>query len=197
MAALDQVGRGIVLTAEDGSVTYANARAEAVFGQGDGLSGGRRGLQSGRSGIDAQLHRMVHDAARTGYGRASVAVGAMAVARASGKAPYTVIAEPLAPAHRERLGAPSQSGAVLFIGDSAADQAPSAARLAAIYSLTPMESQIASRAASGLGATEIAQLSGHSVNTVKSHLKEVFRKVGVEKLPQLVARIAADAGGVA
>ena len=197
MTALDHVGRGVVLAAEDGTVHFVNRRAEALFADGDGLSATRRGLKTGRPRADGALLGLVNEAARTGQGRASVAVGAMTVSRKSGKAPYTVIAEPLASSHRDRLGAPDRAGAILFIGGGEHDRAPAPERLATIYGLTAAEAQVAASASQGLGATEIAAVRGVSVNTVKSHLKAIFLKADVDRLPRLVARIAADVGGIA
>lgn len=195
MAALDHVGRGVVLAAQDGSVRFANRRAEAMFADADGLTATRGGLKTGRARTDDDLRGIVAAAAKTGRGRAEVAIGALAVERRSGRAPYTVVAEPLAPSHRERLGAPARAGAILFIGGGEHGRAPQPERLAVIYGLTPAESEIAAGASLGFGATQIAAARGVSINTVKSHLKSVFLKVGVDRLPHLVARIAADVGG--
>ena len=193
MAALDAVDRGIVLAAEDGAIVHANRAAEAIFAERDGLDATRAGISTGRRTVDDDLRRLVGTAARTGVGRAAVAVGAMPVARRSARSSYTVVGEPLSPAHRERLGAPPRAGAVLFVGGGTARRRVGPAVLRALYGLSPAEARVAAAAADGAGATEVAAQTGLSVNTVKSHLKAAFAKIGVATTARLVARIAVDA----
>jgi DNA-binding NarL/FixJ family response regulator len=61
------------------------------------------------------------------------------------------------------------------------------------FGLTVRESEVAAFLAEGLSNRLIADALCISEHTVKSHLKSVFRKVGVTSRAQAVARIAADA----
>lgn len=56
---------------------------------------------------------------------------------------------------------------------------------APIYSLTPSERRVAEHAAAGRSNDEIAQKLHLSINTVRSHLREVFAKLGVVRRSQL------------
>jgi DNA-binding CsgD family transcriptional regulator/PAS domain-containing protein len=195
MSALDHLDRGVVLLSGDGSIEFANRSAEAVFRDNDGLSAGARGLRTRRPQEDAALQRIVRRAAETGTGKNNAAVGGMTAWRPSGKTPYTLIAEPLAPGHRERLGAPSDAGAIVFIGGHGSPS-PVVPRLAVVYGLTLAEAGVAAGVAAGQGLDDVARAAGVSVNTAKTHLKKVYAKVGVERASHLAARIAADIGGL-
>ena len=56
--------------------------------------------------------------------------------------------------------------------------------------LTPREKEIAMSAVLGKGDRAIAEASGISVATVRTHIKHVFRKLGVSNRTQLARRIA-------
>ena len=57
-------------------------------------------------------------------------------------------------------------------------------------SLTPREQRVVQFAASGMTNAEIAQCMFVSVNTVKTHLKHVFTKLGVTTRAELAANAA-------
>jgi DNA-binding CsgD family transcriptional regulator/PAS domain-containing protein len=194
--ALDALNRGVVLTAPDGSIRFANRAAEAILSEEDGLQSRRGKLTAVRSREASHLRALVHNAAQTSIGSAMAAVDACAVQRPSGRAPYAVVAEPLAPAHNARLGHPARHGSILFIADAEKFGRPAPARLAMLYALTATEAEIASRLAHGDRIAQVAAALGISENTVKTHQKAVFEKIGVNRQTQLVRRVAADVGDI-
>jgi DNA-binding CsgD family transcriptional regulator len=72
---------------------------------------------------------------------------------------------------------PSISPGVPFVPDSA--------QVAAL-GLTPREMEILALVADGLATAEIAERAGVSVNTVKTHVARVLRKLGAERRTQAV-----------
>jgi DNA-binding CsgD family transcriptional regulator len=94
-------------------------------------------------------------------------------------------------AHDVIEGAESQPPSDLFvltIGDSA----PSTVLrddLRAAYGLTVAESAVAAELYTGKSLARVAEVLGLSVNTVKTHVKRVFRKCNVRSHVQLVKRI--------
>jgi DNA-binding CsgD family transcriptional regulator len=77
---------------------------------------------------------------------------------------------------------------VLTIGDSP----PSTVLredLRAAYGLTAAESAVAAELYTGKSLARVAEVLGLSVNTVKTHVKRVFRKCNVRSHVQLVKRI--------
>ncbi len=196
-AALDRLDRGVIVTDAEGKVRYANRAADALLGAGDAIDATRGRLRGARPADSAALTAMIDRATQTGIGRAGVAVDALTLPRAGDGAPLAVVAEPLSPAHGDRLGQTQGHGAILFLSDAASSSRPSAARVGQVYHLTPAEAQVAARIADGAGVAAVAADLGISENTVKTHLKAVFEKVGVTRQVQLVRRIIADVGGLA
>lgn len=121
----------------------------------------------------------------------------MALPSRDDNAPLAVVAEPLAPAHSDRIGHAAAAGAILFIGDSAESRSPSAERIRVVYDLTPPEARLASAIVRGEGLVSAGRILGSSPNTAKYHLKAVFGKIGVASQAQLVRRVLADVGGLA
>ena len=195
-AALDRLERGVVVTDAGGAVRYANRAAERLLGDGNTIDATRGRLRATRPADTAALAAMIDRATHTGIGRDAAAVGALALPR-DDEAPLAVVAEPLAPAHGDRLGQTRGHGAILFLSDAAASSRPSPERLQSVYGLTGAEAQVAARVVDGDGLAAAAKAVGISENTAKTHLKAVFGKVGVTRQAQLVRRVIADVGGLA
>jgi DNA-binding CsgD family transcriptional regulator len=65
-----------------------------------------------------------------------------------------------------------------------------AARLIEAFGLTPAEARVAALLGAGLSTGEIGQVTSVGRETVRAHLKAVFRKAGVTGQPQLTALLA-------
>ena len=63
------------------------------------------------------------------------------------------------------------------------------AALAAMYGLTHCESQIGALLAKGTCLTDVAARLHVSINTVKTHLRGIYEKLGTSKQAQVVARL--------
>ena len=62
--------------------------------------------------------------------------------------------------------------------------------VAEMFRLTPAEARVAVRLARGQGIAEIAAESGRSIETVRSHIKSILVKTGVDRQSQLVRVLA-------
>jgi DNA-binding CsgD family transcriptional regulator len=178
---LDRLDRAIVVAAPDGKVRFANRAADRLLNGGNGLDTRQGRIRAARPRHTDKLLAMIEGAARTSVGGAAVAVDAVSIpAEADGPA-LAIVAEPLAPAHSDRLGHSADPGAILFIGDSGAASRPSAERMRIVYDLTPAEARLAALIVHGRDMKGAAQALGISPNTAKYHLKTVFEKVGVSR----------------
>jgi DNA-binding CsgD family transcriptional regulator/PAS domain-containing protein len=194
---LDRLERAVIVTGPEGQIRFANRAADGLLSRGDGIDATRGHIRAARSYHGDALLALIGKAARTGVGEGTVAVDAISIPRTGASSSLAVVAEPLAPAHSDRLGHQAASGAVLFISDSDASNRPSADRLRVVYGLTPAEARLTSLVVDGGDVSSAARALGVSRNTVKYHLKTVFEKVGVSRQAQLVRRVLADVGGLA
>ena len=194
---LDRLQRAVVVAGADGEVRFANRAADRLLSRGNAIDATRGRLRAARGHYSGALESLIVRAARTSVGDEAVAVDALSIRSIDDDAPLAVVAEPLAPAHGERLGHGSAPAAVLFIGDSEASTRPSVEHLAAVYGLTQAEARLTAQVVDGRNLTEAADVLGISPNTAKYHLKAVYDKVGVSRQAQLVRRVLADVGGLA
>jgi DNA-binding CsgD family transcriptional regulator len=194
---LDRLERAVLVTGPDGRVRFANRAADALLSRGDRIDARQGRLRAARSYYNDALVSLIDRAAQTGLGAGTAAVDAISIPSADGNAPLAIVAEPLAPAHSDRLGHSTAPGAVLFISDSEASNDPSLERLRVVYGLTRAEARLTSLVVKGHGIASAAKLLRISQNTVKFHLKTVFSKVDVSRQTQLVRRVLADVGGLA
>jgi DNA-binding CsgD family transcriptional regulator/PAS domain-containing protein len=195
---LDRLERGIVITDGEGKLRFANRAADRLLSRGDAIDATRGRIRAGRSRDSAALLALDGRDARTANGRDAVATDALALERGDEDgAPLAVVAEPLAPAHSDTLGHRAEPGAVLFISDSDACTRPSEERIRLVYGLTPAEARLTALVVEGKDSAAASRMLGVSGNTVKTHLKSVFDKVGVSRQAELVRRVLADVGGLA
>ena len=89
------------------------------------------------------------------------------------------------------IGAPLMSYANRLVADfqrARQDRLAPTFRVQALQALSPRETDILTLIAGGLSNKEIARNLDIGPETVKSHLKSVFTKLGVEKRAQAVSR---------
>jgi len=74
----------------------------------------------------------------------------------------------------------------VFLSDPNLQQPISIESLVSVYNLTPSEAQVSISLANGHSIDEIAKGSNHSVHTIRSQLKSVFRKTGTSRQSELI-----------
>lgn len=91
---------------------------------------------------------------------------------------------------RRLVGHEMASGTFLFQAANAGVAVPlSGTELMRIFPLTPAESHIAISIASGKSAQQIADSNGVSINTVRSHIRSIFKKTGTSGQHELISSI--------
>ena len=143
-------------------------------------------LRAARGRDCSKLAQLIHEAAAT---RVS---GVMQVDRPSGRRPLPFVVAPT-------RNAVSQFGRSHAVCVSFADpeRAPEADAdlLARLYGFTAREAAVASLLLNGRSPNETAHELAISENTVRTHIRHVFDKTGVERLADLV-RILIQGPGI-
>ncbi|SDU27762.1 helix-turn-helix transcriptional regulator [Stappia sp. ES.058] len=86
--------------------------------------------------------------------------------------------------------APAETGAVLILTHLDLVPAALGARLALVFSLTVRETAVASSLASPMTETEIADTLNISANTLRTHRKMIYAKLGVSSRAEFTALMA-------
>jgi DNA-binding CsgD family transcriptional regulator/PAS domain-containing protein len=183
---LDNMSVGALVADQNGQVRFANAAAEEILADNDGLTRRDNRIQAARSFETNSLLAALRDVAAAG--RAERRDGSLLIARPSGKRPYAVVVMPL----------PSSSGgeaqaarALIFVSDLAHRNAELAPRLSQLFGLSKAEARVAAGIAEGRRLTEIAQEFDVRMPTVRTQLRAVLKKVGATRQADLVRIVLA------
>jgi len=179
---LDKLDRGVVLLDARGRVLDANSLAVRVLEAGDGMA-----LRSGRfvfadAALDARLSRMIAQCGGSAAG--GIATIAARVSR-SGGASYRVVVTPVPRDADERDVA---FVALIYAPDEQREISTDVLR--ELYGLTPAQAQVARSLFSGRSVEESAAALNLSLNTVRTHLKQIFTRCEVQSQAELLHLLA-------
>lgn len=192
-AALNRLSVGVVLVTADESIGFANAAAERIFRQADGLSA-RSGMGSGRLQLhmwDATARDRIRRSLRAALDRHLVVEHfeqSIRLPRPSGRSPYVARVSACTDAWgvAEQVGAPC---AVLVVTDPGAGIRIDPATLQRLHGLTPAESAVAVALLEDDSLESLAVTLQVRPSTVKTHVARLHEKFGVNSRAGLVAAL--------
>ncbi|TVS09664.1 MAG: helix-turn-helix transcriptional regulator [Gammaproteobacteria bacterium] len=169
--------RGVVLLSSSGQVTFANPAAQALLERRHPVTVDQDRLRVVSPGQQARLDRFLAST------QCSSDAMVLRLNTASGGA-LTLLVNRLDPG----VDLPTGFLVFLFDHDSATPTNPELLR--EFYELTPAEANVAGLLYNGRSLKVIAAELDCSINTVRAHLKHVFRKCGVHSQAELVRLLA-------
>jgi DNA-binding CsgD family transcriptional regulator len=180
----DRALAAVVLTDAFGRVAEANRLARAILEDADGLLIRDGVLRAARSDDSARLARLIDEAAGGVEGLTFMRrSGVMQVVRRSCRRPLALVVSPTRAA-----ASPFGRSRAVTIAFADPDRAPEADAdlLARLYRFTAREASVAALLLQGRSPGEAADELAMSENTVRTHIRHVFDKTGVERLADLV-----------
>jgi DNA-binding CsgD family transcriptional regulator len=183
-AALDCIDRGIVVTDSGARICLANDFARGIATRLDALSflGGRMTFLASHLECEFERFRAV---VRSWTPAATHAPRwTFSALRASGEPDYRISMHAL----NEITAA--EPLILISIHDTHAAQRVDARTLQQLYALTPMQADIAAALFAGCTVEQLTQRLRISQNTVRTHLKGVFKKCAVRSQAQLMRLLA-------
>jgi DNA-binding CsgD family transcriptional regulator len=184
--ALNVSATGTLLTDAHGQVIFVNPAGRRVLKEGDGLSIRKGGLAVHDASARKALTAAIAMASR---GQASddadfEAATALIVPRQSGRQAYNLLVWPL----RVTPGVMPVDlpSALIFMTDPVTGARPPLETVAAIYGFTPSETALASLLVEGLTLKEAADRLDITMNTVKTHVKQLFAKTNTRRQADLI-----------
>ena len=183
---LDALPYALFAIDEVGEIQHVNARAQFLAARGDGLRIEGRRLCAAGAVQQFQLDRAVA-AALTDRSIATRG-GWVRLQRPSGRRPYTCFVSRLELS--EGLSDGRRPKALVIITDPDEAVAPDDQALQELFGLTGMEIRVASALAAGHSIKSAAAEFRISVETLRSHLKHIFSKIGVSRQQDLIRALA-------
>ncbi len=182
---LDRLAIGVVLLDRRGKIVFANAAALALDDARGPLRLGRRSVSHTSSLHTRRIEALVQKSLQ------GAPMAAISVPRSDDSYPLTILATPMRSRDVDRLAAASLKDAavLLFIVDPASKAGVSPLLLMEAHGLTHAEANVAIAVSTHGTIPDTARALGVSPNTVKTHLRNVFSKLGIGHQAELARLI--------
>lgn len=178
---LSVAGAALMVIDPEGDICFASPEAETLITEKTVLTSRGRKLAAVDGVEHRRLERIIHAATRDEPGSR----GDVLCLDRRGLAPRYSVA--VTPVSGDRVGLFRERRLCLvLITKPGAVKAPAAHTLVTMFDLTPAEARLAQAICNGTALGDYAVASGISVTTVKTHLRALFGKVGVNRQTDLV-----------
>ena len=195
---LDLINIGLIVTGATDQLLLANATAEQILKARDGLELTRSGELRTSAGCCPRflevLHRIVQEKRDEG---ARTKPEVLAVRRPSGRHPMTLVVRPVNIQGPSQQLASTGPAAVVLIMDPELSLPGAGPEFRELYGLTAAEARLTTLLINGKTPEDCCEEMGVSRLTVYSHLKRLFKKVGVQRQSELVSLLLKSTGVVA
>jgi DNA-binding CsgD family transcriptional regulator len=182
--AVDRVNVGVALTDASGRLAHVNRSARAILDARDGLTIVDGVLRATKHDDSCRLARLIRAAAG---GEAPCRLprlsGAMQASRPSLRRPLPVVVSPT-----RNAASPFDRSSAVCITFADPDRASKAdpELLARLYGLTEREAAVAACLLQGQSPNAAAAALAMTMNTVRTHIRHIFEKTGVERMSELM-----------
>lgn len=183
---LEHLRHGVLLIDRRGHVVFANRAARAIVAQRDGLSIDADGLVASALADRMALRSLLDDATRTTTGEGFGSGGALRVRRPSQKRSFLVLVTPVS-LTLDDDGASRL--ATVFISDPEANLDADTRVVRQTYGLTATEAHVVRAFAETASVDAAAEALGISRETMRWHLRHIFRKTGTHRQAVLLRRL--------
>ncbi|TNE38137.1 MAG: response regulator [Alphaproteobacteria bacterium] len=179
-AVLNRLPIGVILVTADAKILFFNGKAKRYLERGDGLVVGPdricRATLPGENRALANLLKETLAPEGSGEGESEFAIS---LTRMEADSPLNVMVAPIG------TGVAGK-GAVLFVSDPAEPVELSIETICRLYGLTPAEGRLTLGLTNGYKLDDLAEQWGVSMHTVRSQLRQVFRKTDTSRQSELV-----------
>ena len=187
-AALDLIAAGVVLVDRNLRIIHANQAAQGMLERGQPVRSDRGMFSVASPATAAALLLAVHRAVKNEAGLGRRGFGIPVPGRDGSACVLHVL--PLQQGEL-RPGLAPAAEAAIFVASAAAPAPSSNEAFAALFDFTAAEVRVFEQIAAGLTPLETASQLGLSINTVRTHLQNLFSKSGTSRQADLV-RLAAS-----
>jgi CRP-like cAMP-binding protein/DNA-binding CsgD family transcriptional regulator len=180
---LDRLPMGVVLVDSNKKILLINQSAQRVTDQGNALLMKRDEIHAVNRSDNRKLQELIGKVSGASIESARKSGGALMVSRGSERS-IPLLISPLR--SREYSFENRAAVAAIFISDPDLAIPEPQEVLRKLYGLTPMEARLSSELLQGRNVTQVAGGLNIKVNTVRSHLKSIFLKTGVNRQSDLI-----------
>ena len=184
---LNELLMGLILFDKGLQVIYVNPVAESILDKHPAIKMKNNNIYA----YDQEHTAKIHSALITAISSKSDTALASTGTSMGLKHPDCATTLPLniSPVHGVLQGfetAHSHAHAVMCFSDPGMTHLIEADKLTDVYALTPAEAQVAISIANGINAEKIASMNNLAISTIRSQLKAIYRKLGINSQAELV-----------
>lgn len=182
-AVLNRLPMGVIMVAAEGNILFMNEKANGFLSTGDGLmiTADRKCVATEPSENKA-LSQLLQDTLSSDTSSRNDGEFALSLTRNNSDSPLTVMIAPLGTGKAGK-------GAVIFVSDPMEPVEISMDTICRLYSLTPAEGRLALGLTNGRTLDDMAAEWSVSMHTVRSQLRQIFRKTDTSRQSELVKLI--------
>jgi DNA-binding CsgD family transcriptional regulator len=196
LAAFDRLQHGVVLLDGEMRVVHVNQTARTVLQRHDGLVlNADQMLENLGTSRKARLMQWLAEFRDAPEHQQGHFLGGCRVSRRNSGGYYLVQCSPLPASNHWSQPKGKQVRYIAFITDPAAITLPDAAQLIQLFGLTRTQARVALAFAEGASYKEVAHRLGSSEETIRSHIKEIYPKMRVNRKSDLVRLVLSLAKG--
>jgi DNA-binding NarL/FixJ family response regulator len=184
--ALSKVMLGTVIVDRDNRIQYCNYLATRLLESHPALIQTQQGFKAYYPEDDQKLQKMLLRLRETSNGEAWPQDLAVGLRHPDRSHPLTVIGVPCHEAPHSRFGPTEPGQLALYLSDPGAPFNASEEQLMQTFDLTRKEAGIAIALTNGLDLKEISAQKDVSLATVRTQLKGIFHKLGVNKQQDII-----------
>lgn len=192
-AALNQVKRGILICNASFKIIFKNSAADDAFANNPAIRITDEGVLSFRDKtfsreLATALSEAVRDSLETGRSEERV----LCYRRHNHN--LTLIVSPLSAVDAHKDATSPSGGAMISLYDWTNKPTINIDLLQRIFGLSPVESRVSALLLQGLSPADVATEMSRSRETIKSHLRSIYRKTNTNRQGELVALLATSSG---
>lgn len=180
-AALNHFKIAVIIVDENGRIVFTNNTGAALFAEGNGLSWGTDDRPKACLPEETKQLQTMLEAAAKGDAE-TLGDGVMAVSRNVGFRPLSVAVSGL-------KGDAPANHAIVFVSDPGRPNVLASDAIGTLFNLTPAEARLTHALAMGEQLTDAAHLSGVTVSTARTYLKQIFQKTETSRQSELIKLI--------
>jgi DNA-binding CsgD family transcriptional regulator len=190
---LNSAPRGIITFGQKGQVTYVNNEARRIFSLADGVSLTNKMIIFRDGKLRDQFSEFIEQARRIGDDPAAQERMSAVIRRVSVRVPFQMMGYSLQFSKSQAALFEDEALAVLIIQDATTHLQLRSELLQTFYNLTAAEARLAVALYKGMTLPEAADGLRISVNTARSQLRGIFKKVGVNSQSTLLQALTSGA----
>lgn len=176
---------GSIMVDPDGQILEANAPAETVLKQRDGVFATAGKIALHAPSQTRELQDLIRRNAEASVGQNTTGLPrAMLVDRPSGRESISLLVRPARDANQNQLAI--RPTALIHLIDPGQPRGTMINALMELFSLTPAEAKVALSLSNGNSIDDTARTNATSRNTVRSQVRSIFSKMGVNRQSQLI-----------